>query len=94
MFTLKGTARLYAGATLALALAIPAMPAAGAQGNSDCANGREIALVNGRIHTMDTSNSVVSAVTIRNGKFVSAGTMPAVQQRPGASRSSTSTAGS
>jgi predicted amidohydrolase YtcJ len=73
MFTLKGTATLYAGATLALALAIPSMPAAGAQGGSDCSNGREIALINGRIHTMDASNSVVSAVTIRNGKFVSVG---------------------
>src|SRR5258705_1313669 len=73
MFTLKGTARLYAGAMLALALAIPSMPAAGAQGSSDCPNGREIALINGRIHTMDAANSVVSAVTIRNGKFVSVG---------------------
>jgi len=73
MFTLKGTAKLCTGATLALALAIPSMPAAGAQGGGDCPNGREIALVNGRIHTMDAANSVVSAVTIRNGKFVSVG---------------------
>ena len=73
MFTLKGTAKLYAGAMLALALAIPSMPAAGAQGSSDCPNGREIALINGRVHTMDAANSVVSAVTIRNGKFVSVG---------------------
>jgi predicted amidohydrolase YtcJ len=73
MFTLKGKAILYAAATLALALAIPSIPAAGAQDGSDCSNGREIALINGRIHTMDASNSVVSAVTIRNGKFVSVG---------------------
>jgi predicted amidohydrolase YtcJ len=73
MFTLKGTARLYAGAGLALALTIPSLPAAGAQANSDCPNGREIVLINGRIHTMDASNSVVSAVTMRNGKFVSVG---------------------
>jgi hypothetical protein len=72
MFRLKGTAKLYAGATLA-ALAVSSIPATGAQGNSDCPNGREIALINGRIHTMDASNSVVSAVTMRNGKFVSVG---------------------
>jgi len=73
MFTLKGAARLYAGAALAAALSIPSTLAAGAQNDSDCANGREIALINGWIHTMDASNSVVSAVTIRNGKFVSVG---------------------
>src|SRR5438270_10358820 len=73
MFTLKETARLCAGAALALALVIPSRPAASANGNSDCPNGREIALINGRIHTMDASNSVVSAVTMRNGKFVSVG---------------------
>ena len=73
MFESKGTGKLYAGAMLALALAIPSMPAAGAQSDSDCPNGREIALINGRIHTMDASNSVVTAVTMRNGKFVSVG---------------------
>ncbi len=31
--------------------------------------GSEIALVNGRIHTMDSSDTVVSAVTIRDNKF-------------------------
>jgi len=40
---------------------------------ADCPNGLEIALINGRIHTMDQSNRIVSAVTIRNGKFVSVG---------------------
>jgi predicted amidohydrolase YtcJ len=32
---------------------------------------RELTLVNGRIHTMDDGNSVVSSVTIRNGRFAS-----------------------
>src|SRR4030095_1028096 len=73
MFKPRGTAKLYAGAMLALALVIPSMPAAGAQSDGDCPNGREIALINGRIHTMDASNSVVTAVTMRNGKFVSVG---------------------
>ena len=34
---------------------------------------RELTLVNGRIHTMDDRNSVVSSVTIRNGRFASVG---------------------
>jgi predicted amidohydrolase YtcJ len=38
-----------------------------------CPDGREIALVNGRIHTMDRHNRVVSALTIRNGKFATVG---------------------
>jgi len=37
-------------------------------------NGRtDIALVNGRIHTMDGHNRVVSAVAIRNGRFAEIG---------------------
>ena len=32
-----------------------------------------LALVNGRIHTMDARNTVARAVTIRNGRFVSVG---------------------
>jgi predicted amidohydrolase YtcJ len=39
----------------------------------DCPNGREITLVNGRIHTMDAQGSIVSSVTIRNGKFAAVG---------------------
>jgi len=58
-------------ATFALAFALPLTPALAAQ--TACPNGIEIALVNGRIHTMDASNSVVSAVTMRGGKFVSVG---------------------
>jgi predicted amidohydrolase YtcJ len=73
MFESKGAGKLYAGAMLALTLVIPSPPAAGAQSDGDCPNGREIALINGRIHTMDASNSVVTAVTMRNGKFVSVG---------------------
>src|SRR5215831_4858911 len=34
---------------------------------------RELVLVNGRIHTMDDRNSVVSSVTIRNGRFAEVG---------------------
>jgi len=35
--------------------------------------GRELTLVNGRIHTMDDRNSVVSSVTIRDGRFAAVG---------------------
>jgi predicted amidohydrolase YtcJ len=38
-----------------------------------CPEGREITLFNGRIHTMDAKNRVVSTVTIRNGKFTAVG---------------------
>ncbi|MEO8526260.1 MAG: amidohydrolase family protein [Caldimonas sp.] len=38
-----------------------------------CPDGREITLINGRIHTMDSGNHVVSTVTIRNGKFTAVG---------------------
>jgi predicted amidohydrolase YtcJ len=38
-----------------------------------CPEGRETTLINGRIHTMDSSNRVVSTVTIRNGKFTAVG---------------------
>jgi len=38
-----------------------------------CPDGREITLINGRIHTMDAQNRVVSTVTMRNGKFTAVG---------------------
>ena len=41
-----------------------------------------VTLVNGRIHTMDDKGSVVNAVAIRNGKFVSVGS--AANRGPGA----------
>jgi len=50
-----------------------------AQATSDRARGRgkgkdrELVLVNGRIHTMDDRNRVVSSVTIRNGRFAEVG---------------------
>jgi hypothetical protein len=72
MLKASGTTR-YRALALALGLALPATNAFAAQAAADCPNGREIALINGRIQTMDASNSVVSAVTMRNGKFVSVG---------------------
>ena len=44
-----------------------------AQGPTPCAGARDVRLVNGRIHTMDKQNSIVSEVTIQNGTFASVG---------------------
>lgn len=43
------------------------------QRDRSCPEGREITLINGRIHTMDDSNRVVSTITMRNGKFTAVG---------------------
>jgi predicted amidohydrolase YtcJ len=48
---------------------------AGSAGAAPGADGDEgtVTFVNGKIHTMDANNSVVKAVAIRNGRFVSVG---------------------
>jgi predicted amidohydrolase YtcJ len=71
---------------LAVALAVAAGAAAADHGERDrdddrdrdrqCPNGRDITLVNGRIHTMDAQNRVVSTVTIHNDKFSAVGIDP------------------
>jgi predicted amidohydrolase YtcJ len=38
-----------------------------------CADARDVKLVNGKIHTLDGRNSIVSSVTINNGKFTAVG---------------------
>jgi predicted amidohydrolase YtcJ len=38
-------------------------------GNDQCGDKRELVLTNGRIHTMDANNSIVSTVTIHDGRF-------------------------
>src|ERR1700740_1642463 len=45
----------------------------GADDDEDCKAGASLRLVNGRIHTMDKNDSVVSSVLIRNGKFAAVG---------------------
>jgi predicted amidohydrolase YtcJ len=57
-------------------LAVVAMttPAAARDGDDDrCAGSRDVKLVNGKIHTLDARNSIVSSVTIKNGKFAVVG---------------------
>src|SRR5688572_21758083 len=50
-----------------------AAPAPAAQAPAAQATTQTLALVNGRIHTMDARNTIASAVAIRNGRFVSIG---------------------
>jgi len=38
-----------------------------------CAGSRDVKLVNGKIHTLDGRNSIVSTVTIENGRFTAVG---------------------
>lgn len=61
-----------AGAAAALAGA-GAGPAAASPSTQDGGDEGTLTLVNGKIHTMDANNSVVRNVSIRDGRFVSAG---------------------
>jgi len=53
----------------AVAVITPAL----AKDDDPCARARDLRLVNGRIHTLDANNSIVSSVTIKDGKFASVG---------------------
>lgn len=44
-----------------------------ADNDDRCAGARDVKLVNGRIHTLDGGNSIVSSVTIKNGRFAAVG---------------------
>src|SRR2546422_10893773 len=57
---------------VALAACIAATPA-WADDDEDCKAGGSLRLVNGKIHTMDKNDSVVSSVLIKNGKFAAVG---------------------
>jgi len=71
--------RQFLGTTAAAALVAGVMPAEAAQApRTTDASGRgrpdqTLVLTNGRIHTMDSGNTTVSTVAIRNGRFVSLG---------------------
>ena len=54
----------------------PAPMVLSAQNAAPFAEDVTLALVNGKIHTMDARNTVASGVTIRNGRFVSVGGKP------------------
>jgi predicted amidohydrolase YtcJ len=55
-----------------------------AHANTDCAGRSSIRLVNGKIHTMDRGNRVVSTVLIENGEFAAVGEQGAAT--PGCTR--------
>jgi predicted amidohydrolase YtcJ len=69
---LESTAALTLGAVLPSAGPAEAAQAAQQRDASD-ATALTLALVNGRIHTMDPKNTVASTVVIRNGRFASVG---------------------
>jgi predicted amidohydrolase YtcJ len=73
-------AGLAAAAAGCMPLAGPAGGPAGSSGQPPSPGsgaGPELALVNGRIHTMDARNTVANAVTIRDGRIASVGAAPA-----------------
>lgn len=74
-FTRRDLLKGGAVAGVAGALAGPAAMAAAAAGGADGSSGGmpDLILVNGKIHTMDGSNRVVSAVAIKDGRFVEVG---------------------
>ncbi|HSU88552.1 MAG TPA: amidohydrolase family protein [Terriglobia bacterium] len=56
-----------------VALTVPALA------QDPCAGSRDLKLTNGKIHTLDKKDTIVSEVTIQNGKFTAVG--PAANQR-------------
>jgi len=57
-----------AACALAIVGAIPAFAA-----TNPCSWSRDLKLIHGKIHTMDSRNSVISEVVIRDGRFVAVG---------------------
>ena len=72
MNTLSRVSLLVALSLLAgAAMVIPAL--ARDRDDDRCAGSRDVKLVNGKIHTFDARNSIVSSATIKNGKFAEVG---------------------
>ena len=61
---------LISGAALGFGSRLRALSAQQGQAAGDS---RDLALINGRIHTMDANNRVVSQALIRNGRFAAVG---------------------
>jgi len=76
----KSSRRQFIGKTAGVAAAIGAGPAAtvlSAQNTPATTDDITLALVNGRIHTLDAANTIATSVTIRNGRFVNVNAAPA-----------------
>ena len=67
--------RIVIGALIALA-------AAHAAGQDACTGARDLRLINGRIHTMDSANRVVSEVTVQDGRFAYIGKTAGMKLNP------------
>jgi len=65
------TFRRASFACAALAASIAGLPVWA--DDQDCKHGQSLRLVNGKIHTMDANNWIVSSVLIKNGKFAAVG---------------------
>jgi predicted amidohydrolase YtcJ len=72
MSAIRGCALwVFSTGLLVATIIAPSSWAAGQEQSSTCAGSRDIRIINGRIHTMDARDTVVSSVTIRRGLFTS-----------------------
>ena len=69
MVFISHRARLAAVVLVASVVAMPAW----ADDDRDCKHGGSLRLVNGKIHTMDANDQIVSSVLIKNGRFAAVG---------------------
>jgi hypothetical protein len=75
---IRDTAAVAASATMFAAAAQPTKPPAKPRHLDP-----DLMLINGKIHTMDAENSVVSSVAIKNGRFIATGSGRAQPMLPG-----------
>jgi predicted amidohydrolase YtcJ len=76
----KSSRRQFLGTSAGAAAALGAGPASNVlsgQNRATLDSDETLALVNGRIHTMDAANTIATSVTIRNGRFVAINAAPA-----------------
>jgi predicted amidohydrolase YtcJ len=77
---LKSSRRKFLGTGAAAAAALGSGPAANVlsgQNRATLDSDETLALINGRIHTMDAANTIATSVTIRNGRFIAINAAPA-----------------
>jgi predicted amidohydrolase YtcJ len=65
--------RQFISGTVGFSVLTTLTPIVPVQGQQPPGDGRDLALTNGRIHTMDQNNRIVSQVLIRNGRFAAVG---------------------
>jgi predicted amidohydrolase YtcJ len=75
---IQGTAAVAASASVFGARAVPTKPPAKPRHMDP-----DLILINGRIHTMDAENSVVSSVAIKDGRFIATGSGRGQPMLPG-----------